>query len=225
MDLQETLSARLGAAAQNGDVPGQVAARLRLAELVETHFDDREAAADHLREAIALDRTSDVAWDALARILEGLERWDRLVDLYHDRAAESADENARLQLYVRAGEVREERLGDLDAALESYQSVLRERPDDAPALSAVARICEKQERWAEASLALERAASVAQEDRQASLMYSKLAQLRLERLEDQPGAEAAYVAAFGATALRRDSRCGSSAGFTSAGTSGKGSRR
>jgi tetratricopeptide (TPR) repeat protein len=198
MDLQETLARRLEAAVHAGAVHGQVEARLRLAELAERRFQDPDGAIDHLREAAALDPNADAPWDGLFRLLEGLGRWNDLVDACHQRAAlPGTDLELAQALRMRAAEVLEARVGDPEGALAAYATLLEAEPRHFGALAAMARLNEKLERWEDAAVALGRAAEAAPGDAEAAALYCKLARLHLAKLANQDAAEASYAQALG----------------------------
>jgi tetratricopeptide (TPR) repeat protein len=67
--------------------------------------------------------------DVLDRLLERLERWTCLAEIVLRRAERAASASARAGHYVRLGQLRLERLGDLEGAVDAWREVLALEPD------------------------------------------------------------------------------------------------
>ncbi len=133
-----------------GDADRPADLRLRhLRTLATVHgdkLDDDAAARDAYQRIRALAPADDEAEAAIERLSEQLSDWPELLASYR-RSAARATGAARRQLLGRIAQVEEERLADLDAAVETHQLILGEHPGDPAALAALARLHEARGDW------------------------------------------------------------------------------
>ena len=115
---------------------------LRLGALYEHKLGDPARAAGFLRRAVALDpAAAPAALAALERLYARLEAWPELADVLAGRAAAAAGAE-RVQLFVRLGQLREERLAEPDRAADAYEQAVQADPRSAPALRALEALYE-----------------------------------------------------------------------------------
>lgn len=134
-----------------------VALRIELASLHSAGGDD-EAALHQLR--LALERAPDDALviEALSDTLARLQRDDELAELIERRAAlPGADSASRAAAYAELGALQEERLDDVDAAIEAYSRSFEMDPGQSRVAHALERLYRKHERWRELAGFLRRA--------------------------------------------------------------------
>lgn len=89
---------------------------------------------------------------ALERHYEATEDYERLVAALLDRAAALVDKSATdeaIAVLRRVAALREEKLRDLDGAIDTWRRILELSPTQREALDALARLYEGTERWAE----------------------------------------------------------------------------
>jgi len=84
-----------------------------------------------------------------ARLCAEEHRWSDLVALNEREIGISTDPQRKAELLQRSGELCEERLLDLDGAIESYQRALDHNPEYLPGLRALGRLYRQKGRWAE----------------------------------------------------------------------------
>lgn len=122
---------------------------LRLAKLEELEFRRPELAARTLERAVA---RAPVLASGLpeAAVIDDLERcyraarmWPELLLLLERVAISDADPNARADRLRRLGDVLESKLGDVRAALATYQRLAGLLPEDETVVSELARLAEK----------------------------------------------------------------------------------
>jgi tetratricopeptide (TPR) repeat protein len=131
--------------------------RLEVARLQAGPFRAADDAIETLREILDEDPSQPQAVLMLSQLFELTGRDAELADLLQAQldAAQSRDDGAtELALLVRLGEVQENRLGDVGAALGTYERVLERDGTRRDALEAVARIGEKRAEWDRAAAAL-----------------------------------------------------------------------
>ena len=136
----------------------------RLAQNAAEQLHDSDRALVYLQQILAADPGNHEAFEETVRMLTALERWHELIELLETKAdAESklGNRTDELRHRVQVAAIWGEKLGAEDSALEALQAVLASDPEHFSSLMAIARIHENQERWSEASQALEKAAEAA----------------------------------------------------------------
>ncbi|MDB4928055.1 MAG: domain protein putative component of TonB system, partial [Myxococcaceae bacterium] len=207
-DLEDALRGRLDVAVS---VDERVTTRLRLADLAEQRLHSAESAVEYLREIIDEVPEHAAAGDALERLYASLNRWSDLSELLErrlDHAVSMGDSTSELTTLVRIGELHEQRLDDVDRAIELYERVLERQPEHSGALAAVARLAESSGDVEKAGAMLQRAVAVAPPGAASAAMALHLATLQSERLSDAAAAEQSLRRALAldptsAEALRR----------------------
>ncbi len=113
--------------------------------------------------------------------------WPRLVDLYEKRLAApdlAGRPQARAQLWLRLGQIHEERRGDLDRALAAYRQALASEARFRPALQQLRRIHGQRGQWDLALQIAEMEAVLPMEDAERALLMAETGLVWLERLGD-----------------------------------------
>ncbi|MBX7197103.1 MAG: hypothetical protein K1X94_33955, partial [Sandaracinaceae bacterium] len=124
VDVAETDDERLALLAKSAEV-----------ERDRNHDADRAIAI--YREMLETDPTHPTATDALESLLIARERWNDLADLLRLRIDHADGSDAEVALKARLGEVQAKHLRDLDAAIDTYEDVLRTRPDHQASVAAL----------------------------------------------------------------------------------------
>ncbi|HEU4383787.1 MAG TPA: tetratricopeptide repeat protein [Anaeromyxobacteraceae bacterium] len=112
-----------------------------VATIMEDHLLDRDGAMEAYRQILAVDPEDPNALRLLGRLLGAAERWDELVAVMErevalaDRRPNFALEAAELRF--RMGRIKQQRLGDLEGALQAFQGVLAAAPRHPGALGAL----------------------------------------------------------------------------------------
>ncbi len=169
---------------------------------------DRDpAAADAARSAYqrALEAVPEhrPAFEALQRLLERAGNWKGLAELLARRVAVAADDPERRSLLRRLAAVREERLQDPDGALDALERLRELHPQDSSVLRDLQRLYAATGKWAEHAARLRaEAEQAAGADARAQLFWRTGTTLE-ERLDDEPGARAAFEAAVQAKSDHR----------------------
>lgn len=128
------------------------ARQIRLATVKETQLDPPQSGAEHYRLALGLVPDHPVALRALEIAYRRVGSWDGLASFYQREAMVTRDPVRRVNLYCRAGDLMEHRLGRDDLAVKCYVSALETSPTHLPALRGRRRIAE---RAGDAAVALE----------------------------------------------------------------------
>ncbi|MCS6797689.1 MAG: tetratricopeptide repeat protein [Myxococcota bacterium] len=112
---------------------------LEMATVLDQAQSDPAAAITVLKEVLELDPDCRVAIEALDRLYERLGLWADLADHLDRQIAAAPDEATRIALLLRMADLRERRMGALEAALETYRDVLERDPLNEAATAALER--------------------------------------------------------------------------------------
>jgi tetratricopeptide (TPR) repeat protein len=147
----------------------------KVARIQEEALGDLDRAADRYRRA--LDSASDEreTLDALARIYERSGRNSDLAEILSRQAEAHLDEGLQASILFRLGDVREERLGDVDGAVDAYREVLERDPQHGAARAALERLVTNEQVRGEVVAILEPLYESERDDaRLADLLVTKL---------------------------------------------------
>lgn len=145
-ELIDVLNATLELLARG---PSRAEVLLRLGQLYEQFVLDEQAAAEVYHEALQIQPEHFAILRALGRIYSRQERWQSLAELYeHEiRVLELSQHGEVWRRHYQVAQVYEERLCDVERALEHYAKVLATKPCDLPSLKASARLLEGTGQW------------------------------------------------------------------------------
>jgi tetratricopeptide (TPR) repeat protein len=177
----------------------------RLARNAADRLNDADRALVYLHQVLDADCENRDAFAETERILASLDRWHELIEVLERRAeieGRTGHPEAELACRVSVASIWGEKLGATDSALEALQAVLARDPRHFPSLLAVARIHEGEERWAEASEALKKAAEVASSPEDRAMLLCRMAKVRAAI-----GTPADEVSALYHSALDQDPTC------------------
>ncbi|MDF2698379.1 MAG: domain protein putative component of TonB system, partial [Labilithrix sp.] len=121
----------------------RIAILLRLAKLEETEFRRPELAARTLERVVARAPRFDGVLDDLERCYRAARMWPELLAVLERAAIGDADAETRGARLKRLGDVLESKLGDVRAALATYQRLAGLMPEDETVVSELARLAEK----------------------------------------------------------------------------------
>ena len=152
----------------------RIDALLELAELQETKFLKREAAADLLERVLVIEPSHPAALKGLERCYHALRDWPRLARILGIRAEHTFDKKTKVELFELAAEVHESKLGDPASAVEVYRYLLVVEPKHRRALGDLARLYEKLGDWANVATYKARLAELAPTKRASSQELVKL---------------------------------------------------
>ena len=167
----------------------------RLAEMRDSELDDADGALDALGQAFAIAPTDEDLRASLEAVADRSERWQRLVEILNETLrkvlAESASPELARDLEGWRARLAEERIGDVDTAIEAWQSVLSWDDLNPEALAALGRLYEAAGRWQDLVDILVREIAT-QSQGEVRLLRRRLADIRASQLDDAEGAFALY---------------------------------
>jgi tetratricopeptide (TPR) repeat protein len=213
-ELAELLERQIQVASERAEREGELAFRLKLAELYETRLNDAERAIDAYEGVLSLSERHRVALEGLARLHErrgeqasAAERYEQLV-----QAAETTQDASRLALKARdlfgaagdedaAARVLEAALVRLDeAGLDGDGAAVSQRAGLRDALRALYRA---RTSWSKLAALIEREAEEAGGDEERVLLFRKAAEIHANERDDHEAAARLLARAAG---LRPDDR-------------------
>ena len=170
------------------DLPADVSSDLlaRLAAIYEARIGDTEKAIANYERAVEVDATRRDLLEALERLYQHEQRWKELLDVYRREVDLEADPQARLALRLKIAHLQEEMLQDVDGAIETYDEILADDPDNLQAIGALERLYAATERWSDLADNLSKQLALRTEPDVALGLLLRLGELQLRRL-DQPG--------------------------------------
>ncbi|HKE15362.1 MAG TPA: tetratricopeptide repeat protein [Kofleriaceae bacterium] len=161
---------------------------LALAELCDRRLGEVERAHAAYRRVLHNAPGDGETFARLESMLTRAQRWYALVEAYEDAVQATADAARRLDLYRRIAVVHEDRLGDLNRAVECHRAALEIDQDHGPALDELERLFQAQKQWLELAELLVGRIERAPDGSAAVPLRLRLADLLESRLSDVQGA-------------------------------------
>lgn len=129
---------------------------------------------------------------ALSRTAERCEDWGTLAAALLLEAKRTRDPHLRVELLHRRCEVLEDRLGDVERAIEGYEQIVSFQPAYTPALRALGRLYAQRGRWESLVRMHRQQAQVTQSREMAAALLYKVGELLEHKLCDEEQAVEAY---------------------------------
>ncbi len=159
----------------------------RIGELLERRLGRADDAIAAYREALTLAPAHAFALQALARLYRARGDDEGLVEILRAQAAARPPPEERARLLSEAARIAEERLGDAQRAIDTWEDALRADPGHAPARRALDRLYAETGRG-QALAALRRTAGSADGGEDAAERLLRLARLEADRVGDAAAA-------------------------------------
>ncbi len=175
-----------------GDGSEAVALHYKIARWWADELGDRDKAIGHYQKAMELDPTNTKVMAALEDIYAKAGRWHEQVNIMRLRAEMTPEDDIRVDLFRKIGDVQDIQLQDPGAAIESYRMILHIDAYDVSALSSLENIYQRQEAWPELIQVLENKCEAIHEPDQVVELRYKIAQL----WENQVGSPERAVDAY-----------------------------
>lgn len=141
---------------------------LRIATIHEETLHDAAAAMTAYAEVLEIDSADPTALDALAAHYRAQARWPELAELLGERAAQ-LEGAPRRGVLAALGRLYADELDDPGGAVEAWEAVRAEAPDDAEALAALDALYARLEHWRDLAEVLARRLAAAEGEARAAL--------------------------------------------------------
>jgi len=145
MDWPKVTAALEARVAAEHDLEERKTLLRRLGQIKEDYLEDLEAAMETYARLFREDPADQDVWDLLARLARNLDRHARLAEIYTTALEEiSIDEPATARLAFIAGQLHDDKTGDLGKAARLYRRALTFDPTDTTAFSALESVYRRQ---------------------------------------------------------------------------------
>jgi tetratricopeptide (TPR) repeat protein len=132
------------------------------------------------------------ALDALDKLYVTTEAWEPLRDIYRRKTELAAEPEHRAHWLHLLGQVYDQKLTDVEHAIETYQAILDIQPADYHAIQALDRLFGQAERWSDQLSILERAVDVGPAREEKTELRHRIGALWENQLADMVRAVEAY---------------------------------
>ncbi|HUB09612.1 MAG TPA: tetratricopeptide repeat protein, partial [Myxococcales bacterium] len=171
----------------------QRAAKLyKSAEILEEKLGKPEAAIARYNEVLLSHPGYLPAQKALTRLYEKNGKIGELCEMYEREISATRDRDQRIALWTQVAQLADERLSDVDRAVRAYLAIIEEAPDHLPTIRALARLCERAQRWRELIWAHELEAGLAGDQKQVISLLHRNCEILEEFIGDKDAAIEAY---------------------------------
>ena len=184
-------------AADVSDLHLRARLQARLARVLDEQLGDPERARQAYELLLELDpsdlETARPATEALARIYEIDGSWEALIGELRRQLSWEGEPDNREALLVKISRIQEEVLGEVGAAVETYQELLQENPESNEALDSLERLYLQTERWRDLVEIYRRRIDLAPDQEERRDLWLRVASLYEEQLENIDQSVVAYL--------------------------------
>ncbi|MCG8417376.1 MAG: tetratricopeptide repeat protein [Proteobacteria bacterium] len=170
----------------------------RVAEVEQTYMEEPERAFETWIEAFTVDPSDDKPRRAVLQLAASLDRWPTAAAAYEDAldAVDSADVALVAELLAELAAIYDDDLTDVDKAISAYVRLYELDPSNPdtvrPAIEALARLYQEQQRWGDLISALRRQSEWVDNPEERKELLAKVAFIEEEKLEDTAAAAATW---------------------------------
>lgn len=159
-------------------------ALFQAATIEEQMLNRHDAAIAVYMRALEVDPDDLQAVDALIAQYLSLGRWEDLLGVYTKKADLVFDPEEKKLIYYQMGAVYERELGDSARAIDTYQRVLEQDPDDLQALGRLDALYQQGEAWPELLTVLQHESELAMDPSESISYQYRIAELYEKHLDD-----------------------------------------
>lgn len=164
----------------------------RVGTVFDDHLRDQDAALARFRGALEIDPAFVPALASVGRIYYRAGRWSDLLDVYAREVEATPSGTESVELLHKMGELCEDKLGDLDAAVAWYQRAVELDPSYRPAIRALVRRLRERGDWAALARTLELEVGRQVDAGARAVTWYRIGQVHEAWLADADGAVKAY---------------------------------
>jgi tetratricopeptide (TPR) repeat protein len=172
------------AAKEDGDKAAEAKVLRKVAQIWVDKLGNPQRALEPLVELLQTSPGDREARDMIAKIHEQRKDWRALIGLRREELAERSGDEA-LELRLELARLAEDKLGDRREAIAGWNAVLEHHGENDKALEALARLYERESRWAEAAEIRHRQVSRADSVGRAVKLLTDIGHVYAERLRNQ----------------------------------------
>lgn len=174
------------------DISEKVALFAEAGRMAEERLEDGERAIVYYYACIEQDPTYQPALAALGKLYARGQRWRELADVFDIQIGATTENAVKVPLLYKLAELLNDRLGDVEGAIERLRGVLELSPGYVPALKLISSLFARQGRWMDL-VEMYEVELAGQDDRdQAIYLLERIANLYENQLESPANAIEAY---------------------------------
>ncbi|OFX19870.1 MAG: hypothetical protein A2V77_25050 [Anaeromyxobacter sp. RBG_16_69_14] len=185
----------------------RVAYQLQISGLHENEICDEEAAVEGYRAVLGLDDRQRDALAGLERLYTKLDRFAELNRVYEKQAEIAADPRERVRILGKSASIWEEKLGDLQQAIEKNEAVLGIDGGNLPAVKNLEALYRREGLWEKLIAVLQHHASLTQDRRELVSLEVQSGEVWWKELARVDRAEAIFSHALESDPESRDAVC------------------
>ncbi len=175
------------------DDPRQKAGRIyKAAETLEERLGRIDDAIARYNTCLQLSAGYLPAQKALIRLYEKLGRWQELVAMYEQDLLQTSDLEQQISTLNKIAALFEDRLNDVDHAIDCLKRVMELSPDHLPTMRNLARLYERGGKWTELLELNDAETRLASDTKQIVSLAHRNAEILEEQLKDRPAAIQAW---------------------------------
>ncbi len=187
------LLATYEAEAASMDDPRQKAGRVyKAAETLEERLNQIDDAIARYNTCLQLSPGYLPAQKALIRLYEKLGKWQELVAMYEQDLLQTSDREQQVSTLNKIAALYEDRINDVDHAIECLKRVLELSPDHLPTMRNLGRLYERGSKWQDLLDLNESETRLASDTKQVVSLAHRNAEILEEHLKERPAAIQAW---------------------------------
>jgi tetratricopeptide (TPR) repeat protein len=166
--------------------PRQKAVKLyKLAEILEERLSRDEDAIQRFEQCLELTPGYLPALKALGRLYSKYNRFESLIGMYENELVVSADNDQSVFLLDKIGTLWEEKLNNIDKAIETYQRILENSPNYLPAIRTLGKLYVRADRWEDMIHINDLEAQLVNDQKQVVSLLHRNGEIYEEKLNDK----------------------------------------
>jgi tetratricopeptide (TPR) repeat protein len=178
--------------ADETNVDAKITLLRKIGDVCSTQIGDGSRAFEAYGRAFQEDPTRAEVRDALEALAEPINAWPRFVTLLREIAdAATTPELARAS-WMKIAEIEDQRLANVDAAVEAYTKVLAQDPADGEALASLEQLYQRTERWSDLLGVFRKRLDLTADPAQREELLAAIATVHDEKLTDPDSAIRTY---------------------------------
>ncbi len=157
----------------------------KLAEIQEERLSRDEDAIGRFERCLELNPGYLPALKALGRLYSKYNRFESLIRMYENELDISADKNQSVFLLDKIGTLWEEKLNNIDKAIETYQRLLQNSPNYLPAIRTLGKLYVRADRWEDMIHINDLEAQLVNDQKQVVSLLHRNGEIYEEKLNDK----------------------------------------
>jgi cellulose synthase operon protein C len=168
----------------------------KLAEILEERLGRHDEAIQRYESCLENNPGFLPAIQALSRLYTKFSRWEALIQMYERELGGTQDHDQVVFLLDKVGALWEEKLNNVDKAIETYQRILEVSPNHVPAIRALGKLYARVDRWADMVRINELEGQLVNDQKQVVSLLHRNGEIFEEKLNDKDKAIELYQQAL-----------------------------